>query len=242
MILDKYYFELKNRTFLLFLSWCSSCLICYFYKNILLFEIVDYTNYTGLSLKNPYFIFSDVTDIFFILVSLILFISNQILLVLLSYHLLMFFSPGLYLFEIKILLLYIKMSFCFWIFTILILNHILFPFNWSFFISFHEQAKLEVVSLFFEANFKDFVNNYIHLYCVCIVSSQVSLTALFLLNFFNTNLQSMKQFRKFFYLLFVILSTIITPPDIFSQLLLSLLFILFYESFLLFKIFNKVTN
>ena len=241
MVYYSYYLEFKNRLLLLLLTWVSVNLICYFYKEILIFEIIDVTNYVGFSKTNPYFIFSDVTDIFTVSIQLIFFISNQICFVLLLYHLLMFLAPGLYLFELTNFFSVLRISFLYWIFSIFVLNYVLFPFSWFFFVSFQNNS-LKSVSLFFEANFKDYFNYYISLYYLCVINFQISCLVLFVINSFNNKLNKVKVFRKIFYFIFVIFSTMITPPDIVSQLVLSLCFAVLYEFLIFFKIFDKTIS
>jgi Sec-independent protein secretion pathway component TatC len=109
-----YISEIKNRIFLLFLTWISTIFACYFYKEIILFYILNSTNgnkieYTVMN----YFIFTDVTEIFQIYMQLIFFISNQIILIYFFYHYLIFLSSGLYTFEYKKLYLFLQLLMCY---------------------------------------------------------------------------------------------------------------------------------
>ena len=239
MVYYKYYVELKNRLILLLLTWISVTTVCYFYQEILIFEIIDLTNYAGLSKKNPYFIFSNVTDIFSVSLHLIFFVSNQCLFIFFMYHFLLFFSTGLYYFELKNFVYILKISFFYWILTIIFINFFLFPFCWNFFLSFHDQNNLDSITLFFEVNFKEYVYYYTQFYYLCIFNFQISCGVLLGINRFNNQLKKVKTFRKMFYLLFVIFSTVITPPDLFSQLFLSFCLIFLYEFLIILKIFDK---
>ena len=239
----RYYLEAKNRFFLIFLTWFSVSIVCYYYNKILIFFLIDQINYIGLSESNPYFIFSDVTDVFYVTFNLVFFISNQICFLLFVYHILLFFSSGLYRFEYKKLITFLRISFVFGICSIFVLNHVLLPFSWNFFFKFQEQMSLPVVSLFFEANFKEYFNFYINLYYLSLVNFQIFLCVLFFLNSINYKVQSIRMFRKFLYYIFIIFSTLITPPDVFSQLFLSCCFILVYESLIFYNfIFSKAAN
>ena len=239
MIYYSYYLELKNRFVILLFSWVSVSLICYFYKEVLIFEIIDVTGYAGFSKKNPYFVFSNVTDVFSVSFKLTFFISNQVVFVFFLYHLLVFLSPGLYSKELNNLINILKISFIYWAFSVFVLNCVLFPFTWLFFLSFKKTIDLNFVSIFFEANFKDYFNYYTSLYYLCVINFQLSCLLLFVINSLNNKLNKVKEFRKIFYLFFVTFSTLITPPDLISQLLLSFCFILLYEFLLFLKIFDK---
>ena len=123
MIYYNYYLEIKYRFSLIVFTWFSVSFTCYFYREVLIFEIIDLTNYVGFSKTNPYFIFSDITDIFSISVILSCFVSNQICFFLFLYHFLVFLSPGLYSKEYYNFFNILKISFVYWIIAILFLNY-----------------------------------------------------------------------------------------------------------------------
>lgn len=232
-----YYFELKNRLFLIILSWISINAVCFVYKESLIFSVIDTTDYTGFLKTNPYFVFSNVTDLVNSYIQLILFISNQICFFVVVYHLFIFLVPGLYFSEYKSLVLIIKTSFTCWVFSVLILNYLVLPFSWTFFLSFNQENN--IISFIFEANLNKYLNYYFNLYYLCVLNFQISFVILFCINNISTSLNRVKTFRKWFYFLFVFFSTVITPPDIFSQIIMSLIFICLYESFIFLKILNK---
>jgi sec-independent protein translocase protein TatC len=240
-----YYLEIKNRIFLSLFCWLSVSIVCYFYKETLLFLFIGFSNYDVLAGSKPYFIFTDVTEIFTVYAQLIFFISNQILFIKLSYHMLMFLSLGLYKFE------YVNLKFVFgillssWLISIFLLNKILMPLSWKFFLSFQDQTHLKTISLFFEAKLSEYFNFYISLYYICLLNFIFFILVSLFINSVSNDLNKIKSFRKIFYFIFLMFSTLTTPPDILSQLLLSFILILNYEMLMLMKIYkriNLVTN
>jgi sec-independent protein translocase protein TatC len=235
-----YYLEIKNRIFLSLICWLSASLVCYFYKETLLFLFISFSNYGILAGSKPYFIFTDVTEIFTVYAQLIFFISNQILFIKLSYHMLMFLSSGLYKFE------YINLKFVFrvllgsWIISIFLLNKILMPLSWNFFLSFQDQTRLKTISLFFEAKLSEYFNFYISLYYICLLNFIFFVFVTLFINNISNDLSKIRSFRKVFYFIFVMFSTLTTPPDILSQLLLSFILISNYEILILIKIYNRI--
>ena len=234
-----YYLELKNRLFLIALTWVSVSATCYTYKDLLVFTIVDNTYYAGFLKNNPYFIFSDVTDLFSAYLALIFFISIQVCFFIFLYHSLVFLSPGLYLFEYKNLAKVIPVSFCCWIFSISVLNLVIVPISWSFFLSFNKETNL--ISFVFEANLKKYLSYYIDLYYLCVLNFQFFFLLLLAVDSAGCTLTQIKKFRKLFYFLFILLSTVLTPPDVFSQMFVSLSFVSVYEFFVFLKVLNRVT-
>ena len=232
----KYYIEIKNRIFLLVVTWLSTVFISYMYKEILLFLCIKPTINV---LTNTYFIFTNLTEIFSTYLCLIYFIGNQILLVFILYHILIYISPGLYYYEYKNLKLIFSLGVFFWIFSIVILQKTILPFSWQFFLSFHNSLTNQTFSLYFEAKINEYLNFYITLYYLCNFNFQVFILLYILLDYMKKNLNFIKQFRKLFYFLFVLTATIITPPDIISQIALSMCIITLYE-LIIFTIILKV--
>lgn len=241
----KYYLEIKNRFILITVSWIFTITICYLYKESLLFILIDSNNFLIETPEKPYFIFTNITEVFYVYIELSLFISNQIGLLGFCYHTLMFLSLGLYRFE------FIKLKFAFkifvlsWLVSALLLYKLIIPLSWNFFLSFQQNSnETQPVSLFFEAKLMEYFHYLTGLYYICLINCQFLAMLLILLTNLNEKMAKTKTFRKLFYIIFVIFSTITTPPDIFSQIIVSLLLITIYEVLLFLKQIkiNKVTN
>lgn len=232
----KYYLEIKNRLFLLSTTWIFVSLISYLYKETILFLLVSSNSYLQTLDDSPYFIFTDVSEIFYVYLQLTFFIANQVGIVTLFYHTLLFLSSGLYPFEYKKLQLAFKIFTLSWLISIVLLNKLIIPFSWSFFLSFQQTENL---NFFLEARILEYFNYFISLYYICFLNCQVLTAIVMLLNSYSTNLKKIRKFRKLFYLMFIIFSTLITPPDIISQILMSSCLVIFYE-LLLFLRYLKV--
>lgn len=241
----KYYLEIKNRFFLVILSWIFTTGICYLYKDSLLFLLINSANTLKNSQTQPYFIFTDISEIFYVYINVIFFISNQISLFLLLYHLLIFLSLGLYKTEL------IKFKFLFktfiitWFFSTILFYNFLIPFSWEFFLNFQQTGTIDQpISLFFEARLFDFLDYFTKFYSLCFLSCQFLIVIIFFLHSFVNKKKQIKSFRKIFYLIFLLFSTMITPPDIFSQILITFYLIFIYEiiTFTQYLKINLVTN
>nr|AEP20725.1 SecY-independent transporter protein [Kryptoperidinium foliaceum endosymbiont] len=226
----KYYKEIKNRLVLVFFAWVFCFNTCYYYKETILFLLVN-TNNTFLNLNNqPYFIFTDVTEVFYVYFELVIFCSNQIALSALFYQTLMFLSLGLYQFEFTKLKLAFQLFILTWLLSSTLLFKVVIPFSWKFFLSFQETSvDSQVLSFFFEAKLNEYLEYLIRLYYVCLISCQFLVILIVSLINLSEKLKKTKMFRKLFYLIFVVFSTIITPPDVLSQILISSILIVVYE-------------
>lgn len=235
-----YILEIKYRIILIFVTWISTVTICYFHKNVLLYLFVFFSNhYSNFYSFKSYFIFTEVTELFSIYFDIIFFVSNQILYFSIFYHSIIFLSFGLYKYEYKNLTFIFKILLLFWIFFVIFFNYVILPLIWNFFLSF--QMELNSISLVFEAKLKEYVDFYIKIFHLCFLNFQFLIFIFLFFDLFIHNLEIIKNFRRLYYFIFIIFSTFLTPPDVFSQLAVSFLLIFFYELFIFLKVW-KIIN
>lgn len=229
----KYLIEIQNKFILLIFTLSSTLIICYLYKDVLLFLITQ----MHLNDENLYFIFTDVTELFTLYFHIILFILMQIVLWYLSFHVFTFLSPALYLREFKLAKSIFFNTTCFWFLSISLSSYILIPLGWNFFLSFQIQE-----GFYFEARVNNFFKFYTDIYYITLTYCQ-SLAFLFIfLRDVGKNHFHINKYRKFHYYLFLIFSTIITPPDLISQVVVTILICIIYEIILLTALFNFLLN
>jgi sec-independent protein translocase protein TatC len=231
--MTKYFLEIKNRIFLLITSYFTLILITYFYKETLLFLIVTPSFNTVLITKNNlpsfYFIFTNVTEIFVVYIKIILFISSQITFIFIAYHFFIFLSPAFFEIEYKASRLIIKTLTLTWIISIVLANYFIIPLTWNFFLSFQKLIDEQSFSIYFEAKLSEYSNFCISLYYLCNFYFQAFMLLILILNYINFDKNNIKKLRKLYYFFFVIFSTLISPPDIISQIVISFVLIMFYE-------------
>ena len=239
----KYYLEIKNRFLLVFLTWISVLITCYYFKEPLLFVFIHLIKYYNQLGYTPYFIFTDVSEIFQVYLQLVFFIANQTIIVMVIYQTLMFLTLGLYTFE------YLQVRFIFqiwlltWFCSILLLKEFVLPFSWSFFMSFQKtNDNLQPASFFFEARIGEYLNYLISLYYACFFNCQALVILIFALNTISAQSGTIKTFRKLFYFVFIVFSTITTPPDITSQVIMSLALVFLYEVLVFFQCFKSLSR
>jgi len=222
-----YYLEIKNRILLLLFTWVSLLIVCYHFKEPLLFTFVNSNKYYN---NIPYFIFTNVDEIFYVYLRLVFFIANQLTFVLLLYHTLIFLALGLYNSEYSKLKSVFKIFIITWFCSIILLKKIIIPFSWLFFLSFQNAGEyLQPASFFFEARILEYFEYFINFYYICLANCQLLTLSILFLNNISEKAGTIKTFRKLFYLVFILFSTITTPPDIFSQVIMSSSLILIYE-------------
>ena len=230
--------EIRNRSFLILIAWSSSILICYFYKEILLFFLVKPVIKPS-KITVIYFIYTNLFELFSTYVFLSFFWGNLVFISLFLYNLLNFLTPGLFYEEICkframgfICLISIILSF-------MVLNNILLPIISEFFLLLHEAATAKQLSFHLEAKIYDYLCVYVLMYFSLLVSLLLFILFSYLLEIRGKTIVMLKRFRKIFYFGIIVLATFLTPPDIFCQCLFSLVLVGVTEILLLFSIFRS---
>jgi sec-independent protein translocase protein TatC len=227
-----YLIEIRNRVLLLAILWVLLIFVTYYYKETLLFLFFKPIVLTNSEGGKFYFIFTNITEIFSVYLRLVIFISNQITIFYFLYHIFLFIYPGLYLNEYKFFKFIGFLSFFCWISILILLHSIFIPTSFNFFLSFQN------ANTFFEAKLNECLIFFLVLYNVCFTFSQIFVFLFVFLNYIKDSPSKIKSSRKIVYIFFVIFSTLITPPDIFSQVFLSFIFIVLYEFLILVSFYN----
>lgn len=225
----KYFFELRNKFVLLSITFFSTFLICYYYKDVLLFLVTQ----IQLNDENLYFIFTDVTELFYTYFRLVFFFSIQITVWYLIYYIFSFLSTALYIKEFNFLSFIFKSGTFFLLASIFLSTYILIPFGWSFFLGFQSQQ-----GFYFEARISEYFEFYSSVYILCLIYCQLFTLIFLFLSDIQQNSLYIKKYRKLYYYLFLLFATLLTPPDLISQGFTTFSMIIVYEIVLFFLIFN----
>nr|YP_010394953.1 sec-independent transporter protein [Phytophthora x alni]AFQ02354.1 SecY [Phytophthora x multiformis]AHX36754.1 Sec-independent transporter protein [Phytophthora aff. cactorum FNM-2014]AEP40970.1 SecY [Phytophthora x alni]AEP40971.1 SecY [Phytophthora x alni]DAZ89390.1 TPA_asm: sec-independent transporter protein [Phytophthora x alni] len=236
--LQLHLFELKYNFFILLITFFYLFLISYYFSDQLIYLLVNILLHKNM-LK--YFIFTNITEIFITNILIAFFISIFITIQLSILLIWFFLLKGLYKFENFI---FIKFYFFFLIFNLFIINFIftnIIPHIWNFLLNLNF-SNLYLLTIYFEPkinNYFDFIfSSFIYIFIIFIYF--FFLFFLILNNIFQIKI--IITLRKFFYLKIILLSALITPPDIINFLLISLIFILFFEIFIFISIYLNKYN
>lgn len=239
--MTKYFIEIRNRIFLTAICGLSTILVSYFYKEVLLFIVVEPCtfNQSQNNYNIYYFIFTNITDLFLVYLKLVTFVTLQLLIPYIVLHIFSFLTPALYYKEYETYVTFIRLSFIFWFVSWILLNYITIPVTWIFFSNFQNLVSSKFIDIHFEAKLDEYLDFYVSMYYICVFYCQIFATLVFLLSL-NFSLKAIKNFRKLYYFIFVMLSTLISPPDIFSQIGLSLSMVIAHEFLVVNFIFKSV--
>lgn len=233
--------EIKNRVILIILAFCLTSLTAYFYKETLMFKMLQNANAISIFSKQPlfYFIFTDITEIFSVNLNLIFFISFQVFFIFSIYHSFTFFSLALFYEEYKLARLTVKVLFFTWFLSIILANKFFIPLTWEFFLSYQDSLlKTNCLNIHFEINILKFCNYCFYLYFICFCYSNVFFLFSVFFYYSNFNSKNIQKLRKFYYFCFFAFSFLIAI-DVFSYFLITFLLIIFFEILLLLLIINN---
>ena len=238
MILQNYFLELKNRFILLGITWVAIIFVSYFFKEVLLNIIINDSVRGTFGMS--YFIFTNITEVFTVYAFLVFFIGNQVFVIYFFYHLLIFTLPGCSKSEYNFLRsLFITCNFLFFL-SIVVFNFFLLPVSWNFFLSFKDFNILKSLALHFEASLIKYLIFYTTFYYYCVFYCQFFLFPVLFFQRIGKEYSFFSPFRKFLYYFCFLLSTMLTPPDVLSQVILSFSFIVSYEVLVFFFTFQNV--
>nr|YP_010990710.1 Sec-independent protein translocase component TatC [Phytophthora meadii]AEP41246.1 SecY [Phytophthora meadii]WOX01665.1 Sec-independent protein translocase component TatC [Phytophthora meadii] len=236
--LQLHLFELKYNFFILLITFFYLFIISYYFSDQLIYLLVN--NLLNQNMLK-YFIFTNITEILITNIFIAIFITT-FLTIQLSILLIWFFLiKGLYKFENFI---FLKFYILFIIFNLFIINFIftnIIPHIWNFLLNLNF-SNLYLLTIYFEPkinNYFDFIFfSFIYIFIIFIY-----FFFLFFLIFNNIfKIKIIINLRKFFYFKIILLSALITPPDILNFLLIYIIFIFIFEIFIYFSIYLNKYN
>ena len=236
----KYLIEIKNRFALIIGGWFILTLVLFLYKEVLLDFIIKVRVNKSSNLSESYFIFTNVFEMFNVYVKIVLFFSFQYFLVFIIYHFFIFFSLALYKREYIFFLNICIANFLVLTSSMFIINFYIIPLTWSFFLGFQSLNNFHLSNFFFEEKISEYIFFYMNTYYLCVLYSQL-LSILFFI-FLKSGVKNVKNLRRFYYYFFIVFSTLLSPPDVFSQIFISVISICFYELCVCFLIIKFLTE
>lgn len=140
----------------------------------------------------------------------------------------MFLTPAFFKTEYFHLKTFLRLFFITYFVSFIFYYYILLPITINFFIEFQKLT----IYLHFEARIIEYLDFLIFLYYGCLFYLQFIAFFFLIINYFIT-LKLIKKFRKLFYYLFLILTTLICPPEILIQININIFVIVSYEFIIL---------
>jgi sec-independent protein translocase protein TatC len=219
-----HFFELKFRFFYLFIEFFLTFLVSYFYAEKLIYL------YTLPFLKSQIispkivltnFIFTNLSEAFYSYIYISLIISIYFTFLLLLYNFFSYIKIGLFKHEKKILYMFLQYFFIYLNMILVVILKYFLPIFLNFFLSFEKSTINSLFTIRYEAKLVDyiFVNNTIILVSITLFLLPFLLFYLLELNLVSVSV--LTKNRRIFILLFFIIGALLSPPDIYSQVLIA---------------------
>ena len=194
--------------------------------SILVTPLSDLLSSSGL---NRRMIYTGLPEAFITNIKVTLFFAFSCTIPVLSFHLARFISPGLYTTEKKPFLILVVMAPLLFALGAAFAFFLVIPKAWAFFLSFETAGTPAHLPIQLEARVSEYLSMTLQLMLAFGVCFQLPLV-LFLLEKFNViSLSSLISKRRYAFIFILILSAILTPPDVFSMIALATPIYCLYE-------------
>ena len=208
------------------------------YKESMLYLIVK-SSLFQINGTLPFFIYTSLTEVFITYLRLSILVGIYLMLLPLLLHIWLFINPGLYRSEYVATQRMIFMFTLLWTSNSLFIYQFLLPRVWNFFSQFEVGTSTSPLSIFFEIKLTEYVEFLVNIIICSTLSLQVFITVLlWILYYSQYDLPSFKKNRRRTYIIIIVFATMITPPDVLTQVILSVSLVITYE-FLILSVLMK---
>lgn len=216
MHLHTHFEELQYRFFYVITTWLTSFIVSYCYRDIATFTVMK-PIFMLYNTEICYFITTNIVEIFYINLQVASFVAGQITFVIVVYNFLSFLTPGLYKHESDTIKTIIKMICVLWLIMIMLLHKYVLPNIWNFFIDSGKEGSYT----YFEGKLSEYVEFYLHTYFITGACGAFIIIMVLYLKLCCGGVWETKKFRRMSLLGVFLVATIVTPPDVCSQLLVA---------------------
>ena len=232
--------ELRNRFVYFFLFFTTSFLFSYlFVDNIFTFVTDPFIDAIDFK-EDKRLIYTGLTEAFVSYIKLALISAFIISSPFFIYQIWSFIAPGLLEKEKKIIFPFLFLVPLMFILGFIFVYYFILPLAWDFFVAFDTSSLENNFSIELEPKINEYISLTLKLAFAFGLAFQLP-TAIFLLTILGlTSPNSLQKKRRYVIVIIFLISALITPPDIISQICLAIPIILLYEfSIFISKFFEK---
>jgi len=242
MTIGSHFNELRSRALVCILFYIAIFSICYFFsKEIYHFLLKPFIEVSQNN-QNRKLIYTSPTEAFMTYLKLSFYSSLFFSFPIFFAELYLFLSPALYKNEKKNILLTIFFSSFLFLFGAIFCYFFILPMALKFFSSFENLTSIQdsTLPILLETKISDYLNFTINLLFGFGIAFLSPILLLFLIKGGDVKVKDLRSKRRYWIVIIFILSAILTPPDILSQISLAILLIILFEIVILLgKYFNK---
>jgi sec-independent protein translocase protein TatC len=235
--------ELKRRIIYSLLAFFAATGVSYYFAVDIYAFLVQPLADAFPDLANRRLIYTGLTEAFMTYLKLAVFAGFFGAFPVIATQLYLFLAPGLYKKERRALAPYLVASWCLFLIGASFVYYLVFPAAWRFFLGFESDGLNGGLPIQLEAKVSDYLSLVMHLMVAFGVSFQLPVVLVLLVRSGMVSLATLKKGRRYAIVLIVTVAAFITPPDVFSQIALSVPLYMLYEiSILLCRNVNKETE
>ena len=236
--------ELYLRFYYLIFSFLVVLGVLWLYKKNLL-TVLTFSLLNSLVTDNEIFfehlIYTNPTEVFYIYFSLVLYFSLLLIIPFFVWHLVDFLRSSLYKSEFRTLNSSLVSVFCFISLTNTVSVLIALPYIWNFFNLFNKDNELNsLLSFSLELRVQEYFDFFFSFLYLVNLSTVFFLLLSVFLSFLD--LKRKLYWKKLFTFFNVVFATLLSPPDVFSQLLFLLLLVFLFELTMFLSILRSKYN
>lgn len=225
MKIKVYMKEIQYRLFFTSFTIVVNAVVIYCFKEQLVFLLGQHQN-----TDFPHFITTNLPEVFLCFIKLSFFLGFYFSFPIIVSQSWFFLSPALYKYEYNLTKNFLLISLTLFVIGNFFLYKIILPYCWKFFSAFELNYESNGVSLQLETRLHDYLNFFIQLLYSLNLTTNFCLFLSFFL--FRFPAKTLTKLRKIIYFLCFFVATLLTPPDIFSQIFVGLILITLYEFFM----------
>jgi len=226
----KFHFaELRRRIIFCLIFFFIVFLVLYPYSSSIFNFLVQPLEFLFDNKDERRLIYTALPEAFIVHVKISLFFSAWISFPFFIYQIWLFISPGLYKQELSLFLFFIFSCPLLFFIGVLFSYFIVMPLAWSFFLSFETVFFSDNLPIELEARVSEYFSLSLQLMFIFGVSFQLPIFILLLCKVGYLNYKDLIKFRRYSFIIILIIAAFLTPPDIFSQIGLSVPLYLLYE-------------
>ncbi len=221
--------ELKKRViYCLIAFFVATGVSYYFVVEIYSFLVQPLAN-AFPDLSNRRLIYTGLTEAFLTYLKLAVFAGFFASFPVVATQFYLFLAPGLYKKERRALVPYLVAAPSLFLIGAAFVYYLIFPAAWRFFLGFESDGLNGGLPIQLEAKVSDYLSLVMHLMVAFGLSFQLPVVLVLLVHSGMIQLTTLKSGRRYAIVLIVIVAAFITPPDIFSQIALSVPLYMLYE-------------
>jgi len=221
--------ELKRRLIICIITFGLATMACYMVAGDVYAFLVQPLADAFPNPEHRRMIYTGLTEAFVTYLRLAVFAGFFISFPVIASQLYLFLAPGLYQKERRALIPYLVAAPILFTIGAAFAYYFIFPAAWKFFLGFESAGGVGGLPIQLETRVSDYLSIVMHLMMAFGLSFQLPVVLLLLVSTGAMTVENLKRGRRYAIVLIVTVAAFITPPDLFSQIALSVPLYLLYE-------------